>query len=145
MPQWHARVIARSREAATKPSSLSVSIHLRTGEFDGARPFLRVGSNKNVWFARAHDRRLGTALANAIGDGRIGEARASPAFKFFDLMRERRWRDAEMQGGAREMLFLNDRHEITEQPSLDVVDSLDYYRTNLWRTFNDSDNSTILD
>lgn len=50
--------------------------------------------------------------------------RAEPAFKFFDLMHEGWWRDAETQGGAGEVLFLGGAAK-TEQPRLDVADSLD--------------------
>jgi hypothetical protein len=69
------------------------------------------------------------ALA-CLGDDNLGVALSHQElgtelpFKFLDLMRERRRRDAEPLGGAGEMLLLGDCNEIVEQPVLNVAHRL---------------------
>lgn len=48
--------------------------------------------------------------------------RAEPAFKFFDLMHEGWWRDAETQGGAGEMFISQRRREkLSSRGSMSLI------------------------
>src|ERR1700739_1831668 len=83
----------------------------RRALFDLAQDFTRA---REKAFACLGEDDFGVAFS-------LQEFGAEPAFKFLDLVRERRRRDAETQGGAGEMLLLGDGDEIAEQAGFDVA------------------------
>ncbi len=55
----------------------------------------------------------------------LDQPRAHEAFKFLDLMRERRRRDVQPMRGAGKMLLFREHREIAKQPGFNVSHSLD--------------------